>query len=193
MPNLPAFCDNCGTMFPSGFAGSNTSIRTSNVKSGPCPNCGGMGSVPDGLHTIIGNTIKILNSSNRSLMELRQIVESLENLRGQDKPFDSITEELKKELPELSNLADIFPKTRAELYPFIAVIVAIIGLLIAGYGKKEETKIEIHNVINNINANNQSATIYQQKFSDSQRKKFGVNEPCYCGSGTKYKKCHGAK
>jgi hypothetical protein len=30
-----------------------------------------------------------------------------------------------------------------------------------------------------------------KKFQDNLRKKIGRNEPCPCGSGTKYKKCHG--
>jgi hypothetical protein len=63
MPNLPAICDDCGTMFPSGFVMENcTNISLSGNKSGPCPSCGGMGSIPDGVFNVLGNVIEILDA-----------------------------------------------------------------------------------------------------------------------------------
>lgn len=63
MPVAPAICDDCGAIFPSGFAfsggGSATLIGN---KSGPCPVCGGVGSVPDGLYEFTGDTLRIVTS-----------------------------------------------------------------------------------------------------------------------------------
>lgn len=53
MFQMPAVCDQCGRAFNSGIAGSNsTNIRMSGNRSGPCPSCGGMGTVPDGVYNI---------------------------------------------------------------------------------------------------------------------------------------------
>jgi preprotein translocase subunit SecA len=34
--------------------------------------------------------------------------------------------------------------------------------------------------------------VLQQAVQDSPHEKLGRNEPCWCGSGKKFKKCHGA-
>jgi preprotein translocase subunit SecA len=58
--------------------------------------------------------------------------------------------------------------------------------------KKEEPKIEIYNVINNITENASNTVSNQQKQPVAKNRKIGRNEICNCGSGRKYKKCHGA-
>ena len=62
-----------------------------------------------------------------------------------------------------------------------------------GGGQAEEVKqqpvIEIHNsgpMIGNVSTNLASSS------AGSAKKEVGRNDPCPCGSGKKYKKCHGA-
>jgi SEC-C motif/Aspartyl protease len=38
-----------------------------------------------------------------------------------------------------------------------------------------------------------SRTDFVEEFNQQLRSKIGPNEPCYCGSGRKFKKCHGGK
>lgn len=192
MPNLPAFCNTCGFTFQSSILLENsTNISISDITV-QCPRCGNMARVPDGIYDVVGNTINVLVNSNRSVSEFSRILEVLEKARNQQKKPEEILSTVKKELPELSTLADTLPKTRAELYAFIAIIVTIIGMIIAFLNKKEEPKIEIHNVINNMSEKKLNIEVNQPNQSIIKNEKFGRNKICYCGSGRKYKKCHGA-
>lgn len=59
MPSILAFCDTYGTVFSSGiFVENPTNMSFAGNRLGPCPHCGGMGHVPDGVFNFIGNTIK---------------------------------------------------------------------------------------------------------------------------------------
>jgi hypothetical protein len=194
MPDVPAFCDTCGAAFPSGFFAEDASFSLSNFIAGPCPKCGGMGHVPDGLYNIVGNSINILANSRRSSSELIRIAERLRSAKQRNATPDEISATLKEELPELSSVADTIPKTRAELYAFITVILTIIGMIVTSLSGKESPKIEVHQVITNItespDANNNRKV--STPLPATRGKKVGRNEPCPCGSGRKYKKCCGS-
>jgi hypothetical protein len=56
---LPALCDRCGTIFPSGYELRGVRAYMVGNKSGPCPNCGGMGSVPDAFYEVFDETIRV--------------------------------------------------------------------------------------------------------------------------------------
>ncbi len=61
MPAVPAICDNCGAVFGSGNWMEGGSAHMVGNKSGPCPNCGAMGSIPDGFYEFIGQTLRIVS------------------------------------------------------------------------------------------------------------------------------------
>lgn len=192
MPDVPAFCDTCGTAFRSGLSAGKASISISNVAAGPCPKCGGMGHVPDGLYKIAGNTIEVLANSHRSASDLGRIAQVLNNAKQRSATPQEIASTLKKELPELSTLADAVPRTRAELYAFVSIILAIITLLITNLSKNESPRIEVQQVINNVveQADGNEGQRAQQE-PTIKNPKVGRNDPCPCGSGKKYKKCCG--
>jgi hypothetical protein len=125
---LPAICDNCGAVFPSGFAVSGTVIR---CKSGPCPACGSTGSVPDGTYQIAGNVIRLLAGPQKTINQLHSLVAVVTEARKIVKEPNSALEKIKREAPELSSIADALPKTRNELYGFLTLILMIIGTIIA--------------------------------------------------------------
>lgn len=62
MAMVPAICDRCGGIFGSeGFIGGSSAKNITMVGNqvGPWPNCGGMGSIPDGVYDIQDNTLKV--------------------------------------------------------------------------------------------------------------------------------------
>lgn len=191
MPNLPAFCNTCGLAFLTDLNFENSfNISFSNVGV-QCPRCGNMGHIPDGTYNFVGNVIEVLTKLNHSVSDLNRIIQALETAKVKQEGTEELLSIVKKELPELSTIADTIPKTRAELYAFIATIIAVLALMIPFLIKKEEPKIEIHNVINNIVKESSNTVNNQQKKPSVKNRKIGRNEICSCGSGRKYKKCHG--
>lgn len=200
MSVMPAFCDNCGAIFNSGFAGEGASnVTITNCMSGPCPRCGGMGHVPDGVYNFIGNTIEFLSGPQRTIDELRKLALLLQTAREKQFAPEKIKEDIEKELPDfLSLFIDILPKTKTELYGFIGFILAAITLLInsANFSSnKPISKTEVQQitqvVINNSIVQIGSGQNIQINKPVVKNNKIGRNDPCPCGSGLKFKKCCG--
>lgn len=190
MPSIPAFCDTCGTPFPSGFFFENSShITLSGNKSGPCPSCGGMGHVPDGVFNFIGNTIEILSAPQRTVEELTRLAQILHEAKAKQKSNEQVSAQIKQELPRLSLLADLLPQNRGELYGFLAVVLAAIQLLTPSPQPSQNITINVSQVVEQTLAN--APVVKPKPQASPQSKKIGRNEPCRCGSGKKYKKCCG--
>lgn len=209
MANLPAVCDNCGTVFKSGisFSGGGTLISVGG-KSGPCPKCGGMGSVPDGVYKTIEGLIRELVETQPSQEQLQKLSKILEDtkLDGQT----DIKDRIEAKAPEFSGLLKYLPQTREErinyVFFFVSTILAIIGMMQNVSNTTNVTNINVEQVINHI-YQSEGARGYpdgpiihggspvkefpQVKNTPIKVEKIGRNVPCPCGSGLKYKKCHG--
>jgi len=188
MPNIPAFCDNCGAMFSSGiFVDNCLNLTLSNNKSGPCPKCGSIGHIPDGVFNIIGNTIQILSAPDRTIDELRRLAEIFKQARKTNKEPKEVAETIERELPKLTSIMQFMPANRAEWYAFVALVLAAVQIYLAAspppnQASSPATSVIINQVIEQTIVNERSirATPHQ-----------GRNEQCACGSGKKYKKCCG--
>jgi hypothetical protein len=123
----PAVCDNCGTVFPSGiaFGPGASDIRMTGNKSGPCPNCGGMGSVPDGVYDTLGDTLNVV--STWSTERIIGLIEGLEQAQNAPDPL-AATQDLLAQEDELWNIANrlLVPTNPAEFWAFIAALFAIL-------------------------------------------------------------------
>jgi hypothetical protein len=154
-----------------------------------------MGHVPDGVFNFVGNTIEILSAPQRTVDELSRLAKILREAREKKQGPEAVAQTIRKELPELSGLADLLPKTRAELYAFLALIVAVVALLtqsLGGGGKA--TNITVNQTINQVFMETEKAAKPQEKTARTPKQampKVGRNDPCPCGSGKKYKKCCG--
>ena len=200
MPALPAFCDTCGAIFPSGIVAENsTNISLSNCAAGPCPRCGGLGHIPDGVYNFIGNTIQLLSGSNRSINELNRLADLLRTLQEKKATYEETKQVISKELPELSSVADLLPKTRQDFYQFIALILSIITLLVMlATSGENKPKVNVNQVVNyvyqqyNTTIENTNRSSLNESISTQTKiQKIGRNQKCPCGSGKKYKHCHG--
>lgn len=190
--NVPAICNNCGRIFPSGiFVDGGVILNMQGNMAGPCPECGSMGHIPDGRYKLINNIIEILEAPEHSIGELRLLANIFQKLKKEEISIDKARNEIEDTIPNLSQISNLLPKTRDEkredIKFLITTIISIIALLISIKGNNSETTINIENVFNNI---------YQMEEQDIttlnfSNKKIGRNEPCPCGSGEKYKKCHG--
>ena len=195
----PAVCDTCGTIFPSPLDILAENVGLVNIGAGPCPKCGGGGSIPDGIYSFIGNAILLLSDRTRTKSELQKLADILTEARQKQTTTQELSEKIQNELPELSSLKDILPKTRTELYAFALIILTIITILIASWGRDHTPKIEINQVVNVLYENQDGVQQpngavrkdikIENKAENIKKGKIGRNQPCPCGSGQKYKKC----
>jgi hypothetical protein len=97
-----------------------------------CPSCGGTGRIPDGIYDVLGETIRILRSSDRSASQLQKLADALKAARQNNASPDEIKQTIKEQAPELTGIADLLPTNRNELYGAVSAICAILSVLIAG-------------------------------------------------------------
>lgn len=188
MPSVPAFCDTCGTVFNSGiFVENSTNISFAGNRSGPCPSCGGMGHVPDGVFNFIGNTIEILSAPERTIAELTRLTQILREAKAKAETREQVVSRIEKELPSLSGLVKLLPENRSDLYGFLAVVLAAVQLF-SQPPTQNSTTFNVTQVIQQVIAEPSDAKAVPVK----PKKKVGRNETCPCQSGIKYKRCCGA-
>jgi len=197
---VPAICDSCGTIFPSSIdVGDNIHVSFTGTLASPCPACGNVGHIPDGMYHFIGRTIELLSGPSRSYEELARLGSLLKDAIGNKRSPEQISDEIKKEVPDLYQLSDILPKTRAEFYSFVNIVLIIIGLLVSYNASKSRPDIKIEQVINVVYNQEIPSTKQQVIKPESKKvvstkpkikqKKIGRNDKCPCGSGKKYKFC----
>src|SRR5438132_7871534 len=116
MPAVLAVCDTCGTPFPSGFFFENSSdITMVGNTSGPCPKCGGMGTVPDGRYDATGDSIRILATSARSIESLRRLESTLRGVNRPGVTGQAVAAAIKSQSPEFSALAPVVQRGGANV------------------------------------------------------------------------------
>lgn len=130
---IPAFCDDCGTAFRSPFnvSGRVMALTLEGNKVGPCPACGGLGSIPDGTFDFIDGAVRILARPQRTVDDLRTLALILEDAKigaiTQEESISRITESV----PDLTNpVLGLLPNSQ-KMLPWIATLAAVISTVIA--------------------------------------------------------------
>ena len=189
MPEMPAFCD-CGSIFGSGFVFENcSSVNLSGNTAGPCPNCGGVGHIPDGVYNITGDAIRLISGTLKSVEQLKTLSRILANAQKNNQTREEVNEKIQKETPELNSFASILPKTRVELYAFITIILMAIGMMITTSNNQSLSESDVEKVIDNSIQKSMQPKNSLQTLPFLAKKKQSRNELCNCNSGKKFKKC----
>jgi hypothetical protein len=104
MAIVPAICESCGVVWGAEnlIGGDATGIQFVNSRVGPCPNCGGMGLIPDGVYDIRDDTLQVVASANVPPETLRGLVGALESLRRGEASPEEVIEKAEAEAPELA-------------------------------------------------------------------------------------------
>ncbi|MDO6501213.1 SEC-C metal-binding domain-containing protein [Photobacterium sanguinicancri] len=195
MPAIPAFCDTCGTAFPSGFFMENcTDISLRGCKSGPCPKCGGQGSVPDGVFNVIGNVIEILDAPRKTIEQLTKYSKVLHEARANNLSREEVKAKIDKEVPELSGISSYLPKTRTELYAFLTLLLtffATVSPLLKDSKESPDINLIINNTVEQVISQQGNKSVQQESKPEIKFERPSRNELCYCGSDKKYKNCCG--
>ena len=196
MPDIPAFCNNCGAIFRSGiFIGGGTATLVGNT-AGPCPVCGSMGVIPDGVYSIAGNIINLLSGPHSSVEHLKRLASILNEARLVKTEPNLVAEKIREEAPELSSIIDVLPKTRSELYPFITLIFFTITVLIAYATYSNSNSLSSDDIEKLIEDSVEKTIQDSQKesylrISSENQSSPSRNSQCPCGSGERYTRCCG--
>jgi hypothetical protein len=151
MPRIPAVCKKCGKIFQSSFNVGGTVVMQDCV-AGPCPFCGGSGSIPSGIYTTLTNAALIFAAGKILPPQFRNFISIIESAIKNKEDAIKVSMEIKENMPELSSVADALPKTRNELYAFLAILIALVTLILNTCKSDKEpppvSKIQINNFVN---------------------------------------------
>jgi SEC-C motif len=160
-------------------------ITMTNVSLGPCPVCGGFGKIPDGVYQYAARSIELLRTAStdvRQFENLRSILEVAQRDRYEPK---RLAETIERETPVFAGLATLLPQSRTEIQNYILILISAISLILSFVALHPKDPVpSVTQIFNTISQ--------QSKASETDGVAPGRNDPCPCGSGKKFKKCHGA-
>jgi len=166
-------------------------------RSGPCPRCGGMGSIPDGRYDATHDTIRIMATSTRSIESLRRL-ETV--LRALDRPGVSgaaVAAAIQRQAPEFSALVPVVQRGGFDVKGWLGIILAAILVMYATWDRfdpanKGATPEQIREIYRQVIQQTQAApTSSTMNRVPPVSPRPSRNSLCRCGSGKKFKRCHG--
>ena len=197
MGHVPAFCDNCGNIFPSGFVFEGALNVTMKGNKSQCPRCNYLARVPDGVFSFYKEGIQILEATEETIQDLKKFYKIIEVATKVESTPQEVQQEIETKVPKLSFLAKYLPQNAKELGVYLTAISTLIG----GFGGNIEVNPHIEIGKTEITQNFDMRETHQhiapalEVHSDSSfimpDRKIGRNEPCPCESGKKFKYCHG--
>jgi hypothetical protein len=108
MATIPVICDdpNCGTLWGStNFIGGEASgVILAGNKVGPCPRCGGVGSVPDGEFDLIEDTLEVVRSADLPRDVLQQLIDVMQAHASGNASDADVIEQVESTAPSLASV-----------------------------------------------------------------------------------------
>jgi hypothetical protein len=201
MPGLPAICDTCLTVWdPRVFDVANsTYIDIKDVTVRPCPSCGGVGHIPDGIYSVTTDTISVVATTAKSAQSLATLLRILQQARNRRSTAAELATSLEQEqaanLKPVADLVRQLPK-KLDIKYWIGIAIAVAALLEGQVTDHKVDRIEsqVEKIYAGVLAQRPVAPPNTASASTSGQNplpKVGRNDTCPCGSGRKYKRCHG--
>ena len=106
MVRLPAFCSNCGAVFPSAYAVEDSKHLELKGCVSQCPSCGIMGRVPDGVYDFVEDAITLLSGPESTKEELARFAEIVERARRENLSPEAFGVEVRRDAPAYVAIAD---------------------------------------------------------------------------------------
>lgn len=191
MTDVPAFCNNCGYIFHSGFAiGPNSVVSDCLTK---CPKCGNAVDVnattdsKGNLQLFSKTAFRVLTGVAVPTQDLDKFKSIIKNNTKERTDKSEFIETIRQELPELDEITNLLVPTNAgEFYSFLSFLLALITFVILMRGSSKEPSPTIIN--NFYGAKDPEGEAYKAAYEQSGIKR---KDTCPCGSGKKFKNCHG--
>jgi hypothetical protein len=212
MAPIPAVCDSCGRVFvATNLIGGTGSVQLENVGVGPCPYCGGMGKVPDGLYEFAGDAVRILRS--RTADELDAIRSIVERVRAGELDTEAAGAEIDRVAPGAGALSALLSGRSQTLAAWLAVLIALLAWLAPRASRRPSPPMshidvtvdvgpgpvddaQVRRVVEQVLSEQLAqviaspSSVTPEKRQPTRANKTGRNAPCPCGSGRKFKHCH---
>lgn len=149
---IPAICRACGIIFPSRFSGVEGGKLDILSCSVSCPRCGNQAGVLDGVFESAVDVVRALLLEGIDPSRIDAVMNILAYVRRESLAPEQAERIIDKHAPELRGLSGILPRTRVELYAFLAVIVATLSLLRSCSNSDVDPKVIVnHGIINLYN------------------------------------------
>lgn len=203
MPLLPAICDTCQTVWlPNAIRVENSSgISISDVAVSPCPTCGGIGHIPDGVYSATTDTIEVIATTVRSAQSLARLHAVVKRAQRERADAERLAHLLENESAEFKPVAEAVRRQakRIDIKNWIGIALAVIAILQAQATDKkiDDIKAQVDHIYAQV-VNDQPAPPQSKPMPTTPNQvgsvgypKIGRNDQCPCGSGRKYKRCHG--
>lgn len=205
MPSIPAVCGSCGAIFPSGISvGQGVEEVYISDNSQRCPVCGAQAKVLSGRADSVRGGIRILFDENVTVDVIVQLEQMLSGARSAGADPEEVRRQLAGSSDErVRRLADLVPKTRADFYFWIGAVIALLAIWVQ-HADASSTPVrseeEISRVVAEVFERMETqppapvvTTTTPAASAGGRRGRVGRNDPCGCGSGVKYKYCHGRR
>ncbi|MGI8440901.1 MAG: hypothetical protein ACR2NV_12070 [Thermoleophilaceae bacterium] len=105
MALIPAFCE-CGAVWATAsfIAGDAAVVTMEGNRVGPCPECGGMSRVPDGVYSLVDDTLNVVTTAEGLGREgLQRLIEVLREARTPEEAAQRVS----GEAPNLAPLVNL--------------------------------------------------------------------------------------
>jgi SEC-C motif len=213
MVGMPCICSHCGARFvlPDviGGSGSAKGLTFSGNRTG-CPVCGDWADILDGVYDFSAEVLTVVSAPQRTIDELTRLRDTLADLAKlpeSEQTVEAVTE-------AAPWLAPVIDKHGLQNWPaLISVMLQLVSISLmlhppaAAPSSSGETKPKVAVEVTvdlpkeELNEIVERAVVEAFKRQASTTStttapvppKPGRNTPCHCGSGRKYKHCHGAQ
>lgn len=103
MATVPGICDECGSVFGvealTGAEGEN--IKLGGARVGPCPSCGGAGSVPEGVFDLVMDTLRVVEMAAIEKVVFDAVIDVLEGRANGEVSDEEVIERVEEKVPSL--------------------------------------------------------------------------------------------
>lgn len=145
---VPGVCDECGAIFGAevltGARGRN--IQLGGAKIGPCPSCGGTGSVPEGTFDLIDDTLRVVKAGAIEKIALNAIIEVLEDRTAGKVTDEEVMARVEATAPRLApTVKDYLAKSDPATW--LALLISILMALQSWSAPSPPSAEEIANAI----------------------------------------------
>jgi hypothetical protein len=160
----------------------------------PCPHCGGQGHIPDGIYDTTAEGIRVIATSAKSAASLSRLAKLLQEARAKGATGEAVAEAIERDAPEFAGLAALVRRLKGvPIATWIGIALATLALLQGMSADERLVDIQgkVDRVLQQVSAPAAAPAVRAPAPPQDAVPRVGRNDPCPCGSGRKYKRCHG--